>query len=387
MGIQDEVGATAAETQFCATCGNGLSGGRFCPGCGQPAGTAGSPFPRFDAANDAAAAYVKTGAPLPATARKSLLTDIEETARLTAEPVPVSSGLPVGTRKAGSRWPVWAAGGLLIVAIGVVAVILLTGGSSSNSSGGTASYTSKVVAAFQPVNHANQQLSTALAGLNGQRTGAARAAVAQGQSATSAARTALAALPAPDASQQLPILMRQVLDSEDTYLAAVSAALAHPGSPGVGQLSALAGTLVRSLDAVGAPLAGAAQNVSGADTLTTWAQGKQRAKRAAARRAAANKRASAANVPATGAAPASALPAPASSPSPTGQDCGGGLFAGANTTCPFARNVQQAYYDAGGGATTLDVPSPVTHQSYTMSCQPVGGGVTCAGGNNASLSW
>jgi hypothetical protein len=31
--------------------------------------------------------------------------------------------------------------------------------------------------------------------------------------------------------------------------------------------------------------------------------------------------------------------------------------------------------------------SPVTDQTYTMSCDSSGGTVTCAGGNNASVSF
>jgi hypothetical protein len=31
--------------------------------------------------------------------------------------------------------------------------------------------------------------------------------------------------------------------------------------------------------------------------------------------------------------------------------------------------------------------SPVTGQTYVMSCAPAGSGVTCSGANNASVSW
>lgn len=63
--------------------------------------------------------------------------------------------------------------------------------------------------------------------------------------------------------------------------------------------------------------------------------------------------------------------------------CGSGIGAGANTSCAFAQNVANAYYDSGG-QTTLDVYSPTTGQTYTMTCTP-GSPTICRGGNNASV--
>jgi Glucodextranase, domain B len=64
------------------------------------------------------------------------------------------------------------------------------------------------------------------------------------------------------------------------------------------------------------------------------------------------------------------------------RNCGSGVTAGANTSCPFAQNVVEAYAATGSGV--LDVRSPVTGQTYRMFCT---GGVThvCTGGNNASV--
>jgi hypothetical protein len=97
----------------------------------------------------------------------------------------------------------------------------------------------------------------------------------------------------------------------------------------------------------------------------------------------------------TGSAPAasppvvihdSATPTPANpEPLSTGRACGGGLFAGANTTCAFAAKVRDAYDQASGGSQTVEAYSPVTGQTYTMRCDPAGDGVTCEGGNNASV--
>ena len=63
-------------------------------------------------------------------------------------------------------------------------------------------------------------------------------------------------------------------------------------------------------------------------------------------------------------------------------NCGGGIAAGPNTTCAFARNVVSAYRQTGGG--TVQVYSPVTRQTYSMSCTSSPPHV-CTGANNASV--
>ena len=83
-------------------------------------------------------------------------------------------------------------------------------------------------------------------------------------------------------------------------------------------------------------------------------------------------------------APSSTSTSPA--PSATGSvDCGGGLTAGSHTSCPFATNTRNAYEAAGGtGDQTVSVYSPVTSQTYSMSCT---GSVphVCTGANSASV--
>ncbi len=64
--------------------------------------------------------------------------------------------------------------------------------------------------------------------------------------------------------------------------------------------------------------------------------------------------------------------------------CGGGLSVGPNTSCPFAQNVENAY-QANGGPGTFPVSSPVTGQTYTLTCNLNGSQVACTGGNNASV--
>jgi hypothetical protein len=65
------------------------------------------------------------------------------------------------------------------------------------------------------------------------------------------------------------------------------------------------------------------------------------------------------------------------------QDCGGGVLAGENTSCPFAKNVHEAYFSVPGDSVEVEAYSPVTGKTYTMSCVRTGDRVTCRGGNNA----
>ena len=63
-------------------------------------------------------------------------------------------------------------------------------------------------------------------------------------------------------------------------------------------------------------------------------------------------------------------------------NCGGGLAAGARTSCPFAENVRESYEQSGAGV--LEVYSPTTGQTYRMYCTS-GSPHVCKGGNGASL--
>jgi hypothetical protein len=68
-----------------------------------------------------------------------------------------------------------------------------------------------------------------------------------------------------------------------------------------------------------------------------------------------------------------------------GNSCGGGLSVNSVTTCPFAENVRSAYYGSGQ-AGVIDVHSPVTDRTYTMSCSS-GTLHVCTGGNGARVSF
>jgi len=68
------------------------------------------------------------------------------------------------------------------------------------------------------------------------------------------------------------------------------------------------------------------------------------------------------------------------------RDCGDGVIAGPNTSCPFAKNVRDKYFAVPGDSIEIDVHSPVTGQTYTMACVKTGR-VTCRGGNNAVVTF
>lgn len=73
-------------------------------------------------------------------------------------------------------------------------------------------------------------------------------------------------------------------------------------------------------------------------------------------------------------------------PPPGANQCDATTYADAAlTSCPFALEVRNAYLAAGpaGQARTVTATSPVTGGTYSMTCVPTDGYVTCRGGNNA----
>jgi serine/threonine-protein kinase len=396
MAIEDMKNdpARARTARFCSECGEGLTGGRFCAGCGHPADLVGpsDPFPRHEAAVERGADVASDGvgngnasAP-PVTERRPLLDEIAETARLgvpppASPPLSRSDAMPGGAGR--SNRPIFVAC-VLLLAAGVIAalVILLSGGSSESGADPNAAYADEVAASFKPVDSANRRLSSALERLDGAKPPSAgtRAALARARTATSTARGALGALTVPQGSEGLQTQMRQALDREETYLRAVNLALTRPAGPGVSGLQGLAGNLTNSLEAIGAPIAGAAQNVTGADALTAWAQRVRRSK-------AGRKPAAGAPAPAPAPAPgASAAPAPPVA-YVTEKDCLGGVTVSSTTSCPFAHNVREAWRATSGTANTVTAYSDATGRTYDMTCAPVSGGITCKGGVNAVVSF
>jgi hypothetical protein len=89
--------------------------------------------------------------------------------------------------------------------------------------------------------------------------------------------------------------------------------------------------------------------------------------------------------PATPAATTPAAPAPvntvyvhAPAAAPALTDCGGGVHAGADTSCPFAPNVAANYSGTGPDYAY----SPVTGLSDTMNCSD-SNPIICTGGDSA----
>lgn len=80
------------------------------------------------------------------------------------------------------------------------------------------------------------------------------------------------------------------------------------------------------------------------------------------------------NTNTTPTAPAGSTPCPG----------GNGLSVNSVTSCPFAKNVENAYR-ANPSAGSYQVFSPVTNMNYTMTCTTTSGEVTCTGGNNAQV--
>ncbi len=93
------------------------------------------------------------------------------------------------------------------------------------------------------------------------------------------------------------------------------------------------------------------------------------------------------------AVPAPAVPAPAA---PALTACGTGtqgeeVYAGADTSCPFALNVEQDYANGGywyqAGTSQFYSYSPVTGQSYLMTSSSGGNPVVVTGGDNALVQF
>jgi hypothetical protein len=351
---------TASESpRFCAECG-APSTGRFCANCGH--GTLTTP-----------------PATPPAPPGKAARSD-----QSSAAPPRRSRGLLL------------AAGGALgVAAIAIAAAVLLTGSSSSGSS---SAYRHELSGALAPVVSTETALASSLQSLSGSNTTAAKNATGQAQTALDTAHGAVSVLTIPAGSSQLSEQVGQSVTQLNGYLQAVTATLNSPTAQNASQLQTSATNTQSSLVPVAIVIPGAGQSVAGgSQAVGTWVS----ARAAAARRQAAiaRHRAAATHKPKQGqaaapgptatvtstatAAPSTPAPATGSGSAP----CGGGLVAGPNTSCPFAENVQQAWDDAPGEVATVTAYSPVTNQTYTMSCAPAGSGITCSGANNASVSF
>lgn len=88
-------------------------------------------------------------------------------------------------------------------------------------------------------------------------------------------------------------------------------------------------------------------------------------------------------VPTTTTPPATTTAPPSSTGVSGSRSCGSGVSAGGSASCPFAVNVRDAYYQSGQSS-SFEAYSPVTGQTYTVSCSG-SGPATCTAGNNAVI--
>ena len=231
---------------------------------------------------------------------------------------------------------------------------------------------------------ANNKLSSALQSIDGSKASitSARNAGSQASSAVIAAQGAVNVLTVPSTEQTLSQQLQQALTQENGYLGAVNSALRSPAGGSVSQLRTLVTNAQSALVPIGVVAAGAGTSLAGTDNLISWASG---AAAAAAR--AAHKHAGTNAGSGSSGGSSSSGGGSTGVPVQSGTNCGGGTIAGPNTSCPFAQNVRAAWGAAPGTTNTVQVYSPVTGLTYTMNCAPAGAGITCSGGNNASVSW
>jgi hypothetical protein len=384
---------TEAAANFCGACGTATEGSKFCRNCGTPSGVHQAITPAMAASaltgqiGDEEPDVVTNGAPLaPPTPSPSEPLPATETLHVDSPPRPAAPGPPSPARRGPSRPLLFGLAALVVVGI-VAAVLVLSSRTSSTTDTADVDYRQKVADAFGPVLGANRQVSDTLAALRETNPADAKIAVARARTATTTATGALGALTAPPASEKLSADAKQVLVRQAAYLSAVSGVLSYPSVAGASQIQTLASNLTSALDLAGPAVAGKTPTVDGAERLTSWArstsltlrrQAQAQAKKTAAKKAKAKAK--------TGASTGGGS-AVTSNPYSNGRSCGSGLYAGPNTSCEFAANVRRAYNDAPGLTASVRAYSPATATTFTMDCRPSGNGITCSGGNNASVTF
>ncbi len=267
--------------------------------------------------------------------------------------------------------------------IAIAAIVLLGGGGGRSSGGST--YSQSLTAGLTPLISANQQLSSTLLALpsNDAHPTGAQTAAQQAQTALTSGQGAVGVLTVPTGSAPLSQQVKQALAEETGYLQVVSAILGSPTAAAATQLVPLASSTTAALVPLDSIISNASSSIGGTNNLVLWAQ-RQAGNAQRARIQAQNNTLQQAVHSASQSASSGGG---GSSPASSSTDCGGGLIAGPDTSCPFAQSVETAYEQAPGAAATVEAYSPVTNQTYAMSCAPAGSGVTCSGGNNASVTF
>jgi hypothetical protein len=341
-------------------------GARFCPGCGQPCGSA----------NFCRSCGHEMGFP---------------NHRTLTHPAPQSP--PADGQKPRARKGLIIAGVILgVVAAAIAVIVLINNGSSgrhSGSSTGTtagttasAAYERQLTKVLAPMITSNQTLSSSLTALNGskQSTKTAKTSTSQALAALAGARGGLGVLSAPPAQSTLSEQVQQALTADSGYLQAVSATLATPSGAGAGQLQTLATGAQSALDPLTSVASGASASISGTDNLVSWAQG------ASAHAHQSQKTAP----PVTTSSTVQSSPPPTTPGASSGMSaCDQNISVNADTSCSFADIVFSQYANvvqANGGPTSAEVTatSPVTGSTYTDSCQYTAsnGTVSCSHGTD-----
>ncbi len=348
MALTDEDATTVEQHGFCTSCGEPAGTGRFCANCGSAIPARGMP-------NEPETAVLGTAAPSMATPGMATPVNSPLNTNSTgpggAVPPPTFTTTPTmppaDPPRKNSRALLIALGALGLVAVAVAVVILTTrsGGATNHNKAAAPSaaavYRSKLRTALTPLINSNKRMSNALGTVNPSNpvVNSAKNAASSTQTAVATARGAVSALTAPGSARTLSQQVQQALDNENGYVQAVVATLANPHSSQAGQLQTLSTSLQSALVPIDPVVSGASSSISGTNSLTSWANGAS----ARERKAAAKHRHHSSGSSSSGSSGSSSSSSSGASSDPyaNGEDCGNGVYAGPNTSCPFAENVYQ----------------------------------------------
>jgi hypothetical protein len=314
-----------------------------------------------------------------------------------------------GQKSRGRAGFVIAGGVLALAAIAVAVIILVNRGSGSSTASADATnaattYEHQLDKLLTPLVTANQQVSTALTGLNGnsQATNTAKTQATAAIAALGSVKGGLTVLNPPASASTLSGQVQQALSADSGYLQAVSQTLDTPTGNGSGQLQTLSTGAQTAMVNLNPVVSSASASITGTSNLVGWAQGAQHAARAAskkaqaraAKKAAATHSSSSSSSSGSSSPPAVAQPPAQSNPTPTPSSgtssCDQNISVDASTTtCGFADSVFAAYasqVQAEGEplSTTVSASSATTGQTYQDYCayDSSSGMVSCSHGTD-----
>jgi hypothetical protein len=293
---------------------------------------------------------------------------------------------PQPPRRSRKHW-VWIAlaGGAFLAALAALAVVLVVNtGKSTPAVNPATVYQQKLSSTLTPVVAANQTLSASLQSLDGSKASIhnSKTATTNAQQALTAANGAVAIITVPSSSTQLSQQAKQALTQENGYLQSVSTTLGDP----TGNTTASVQPLASATSSAFVPLASVAPrgsaSIYGVDNILAWSQGATAAANRNAPRAVVNNNTTVVNPPVVVTPPSSSGGAPNSG---SMRFCDQNIQADSiSTSCQLAENTFVAYWnsgslDSGWGDATVTAFSPVTNQSYSMSCTTDQVTVNCFG--------